>query len=180
MTDFSLIELLWGQTQTRLQFQWPLEPLLLIGIAVVFLLNLWLVLRNRDLRVYQRIWLAGLRMTAMVVLIGMLPGWASHEEQTGKSELIVLVDSSLSMQFEDEFELGDLSKLTQDWLAKNLGDQWKSQLASNATTVSIPRIMLANAFLGTASTQVGSTERDVSGELEGIQEDYDVVVYEVR
>ena len=93
MTDFSLIELLWGQTQTRLQSQWPLEPLLLIGIAVVFLLNLWLVLRNRDLRVYQRIWLAGLRMTAMVVLIGMLPGWASHEEQTGKSELIVLVDS---------------------------------------------------------------------------------------
>ena len=33
-----------------------------------------------------------LRMTAMVVLIGILPGWASHEEQTGKSELIVLVD----------------------------------------------------------------------------------------
>ena len=179
MTEFSGVELLWGQTRTRLQFQWPLEPLVMIGIAVVFTLNLWLVLKNRDLRAYQRVWLAVLRMTAMAVLVGMLPGWASHEEQTGKSELIVLVDSSLSMQFEDEFELGDLSKLTQDWLAKNLGDEWKSQLASNVTTVSIPRIMLANAFLGTASTQVESIEGDVSGELEGIQEDYDVVVYEV-
>lgn len=179
MTDFSLIELLWGQTQTRLQFQWPLEPLLLIGIAVVFLLNLWLVLRNRDLRVYQRIWLAGLRMTAMVVLIGMLPGWASHEEQTGKSELIVLVDSSLSMQVEDEFAVADLSRLTQAWLADNLGDQWESQSANDDATVSIPRIMLANAFLGTTSTEVESTEEAMAGELHGLQENYDVVIYEV-
>ena len=91
---------LWGQNQTRLQYSWPLPLIWMLAVVALLVITVWLVFRNQNLPLQQRLLLVALRIAAMLVLVGMLPGWTSYEEQTGKSDLIVLMDISGSMQFE--------------------------------------------------------------------------------
>ena len=119
---------IWGQIQTRLQSNWPLPSTWMLAVVALLIMTLWLVLRNQNLPLRQRLWLAALRTAAMLVLVAMLPGWTSYEEQTGKSDLIVLMDISSSMQFEDDFSLDDLSDATRQWLLERYGKEFDERL----------------------------------------------------
>ena len=131
---------LWGQIQTRLQYSWPLPLIWMLAVVALLVITVWLVFRNQNLPLQQRLLLVALRIAAMLVLVGMLPGWTSYEEQTGKSDLIVLMDISGSMQFEDDFRLKDLTDETRQWLLERYGTEFDERSSKGGSTVSLPRI----------------------------------------
>ena len=170
---------IWGQIQTRLQSNWPLPSTWMLAVVALLIMTLWLVLRNQNLPLRQRLWLAALRTAAMLVLVAMLPGWTSYEEQTGKSDLIVLMDISSSMQFEDDFSLDDLSDATRQWLLERYGKEFDERLPERGDTISLPRIWLSKAFLGNSGSDSESVADLLPGVLAGTEQEYDIHVYEI-
>ena len=115
----------------------------------------------------------------MLVLVAMLPGWTSYEEQTGKSDLIVLMDISSSMQFEDDFSLDDLSDATRQWLLERYGKEFDERLPERGDAISLPRIWLSKAFLGNSGSDSESVANLLPGVLAGAEQEYDIYVYEI-
>ncbi len=171
--------MLWGQIQTRLQYSWPLPLIWMLAIVALLVITVWLVFRNQNLPLQQRLLLAALRIAAMLVLVGMLPGWTSYEEQTGKSDLIVLMDISGSMQFEDDFRLKDLTNVTRQWLSERYGKEFDERISKGGDTVSLPRIWLSKAFLGNSGSNSETAVDLPSGALAGAEQEYDLHVYEI-
>ena len=171
--------MLWGQIQTRLQYSWPLPLIWMLAIVALLVITVWLVFRNQNLPLQQRLLLAALRIAAMFVLVGMLPGWTSYEEQTGKSDLIVLMDISGSMQFEDDFRLKDLTNVTRQWLSERYGKEFDERISKGGDTVSLPRIWLSKAFLGNSGSNSETAVDLPSGALAGAEQEYDLHVYEI-
>ena len=83
MMECSSAITIWGQIQTRLQSSWPLPSIWMLAVVALLIMTLWLVLRNQNLPLRQRLWLAALRTAAMLVLVAMLPGCTSYEDQSG-------------------------------------------------------------------------------------------------
>jgi hypothetical protein len=170
---------LWGQIQTRLQYSWPLPLIWMLAVVALLVITVWLVFRNQNLPLQQRLLLVALRIAAMLVLVGMLPGWTSYEEQTGKSDLIVLMDISGSMQFEDDFRLKDLTNVSRQWLLERYGKAFDERISKGGDTVSLPRIWLAKAFLGNSGSNSETAVDLPSGALAGAEQEYDLHVYEI-
>ena len=102
MTNFASPIWVLGQVQSRLQFQWPLPTWWFGLIAVVLAITIVTIVKSSHATILQKSTLLTCRLLAMVVLVVMLPGWSLLQEKTGKPKLIVLVDTSLSMEYPDK------------------------------------------------------------------------------
>ncbi len=180
MVDCLYRGLLWSQTQTKLEYQWPLPAGWVILVILMLAGVLWLTLRETGQTARNRVVLLTLRLSAILVLVGMLPGWSSHQQQTGKPDLIILVDSSLSMQFEDEFALNGIHAQVQQWLVDHFGEDYQSRRREEENVITLPRTWLTHVFLnGDRNEEVLELGDSVAGVLAGVQQDYKVHFYEV-
>lgn len=180
MISLPNIFVLWSQTQTRLQYDWPLDLLWMIVICALVGIGLTILLRDKRLPTQQRVCLGLLRVGAMLVLIVMLPGWSFHEEQTGKPDVIVLVDTSLSMGFEDNFPLSDLTQSTRYWLSEIYGDEFENRIDDAQQEVALPRHWLTNVFLDADGAQnLEGPGSSSFGMLEDAKQEYELHVYEI-
>ena len=114
MTNFASPIWVLGQVQSRLQFQWPLPTWWFGLIAVVLAITIVTIVKS------SRHHLAKVDVADMPLTchggVGCHVAWLeSASEKTGKPKLIVLVDTSLSMEYPDKHSLKPLMPLA-NWV----------------------------------------------------------------
>lgn len=81
---------------------WPALVLLFVALVV---LTIYSYRREGDARTRTKATLAVIRIVviALIIILILQPGIVIREEQTVRSKLVVLIDDSISMSFEDEY-----------------------------------------------------------------------------
>lgn len=187
MTNFASPIWVLGQVQSRLQFQWPLPTWWFGLIAVVLAITIVTIVKSSHATILQKSTLLTCRLLAMVVLVVMLPGWSLLQEKTGKPKLIVLVDTSLSMEYPDKHSLKPLMPLA-NWVFDPHGIDPILMLdeAQGDVIVDLVRMELSHAFLNGDLSMSGPAIKDqqqrfpLMGALKGVEDEYDIHLYGVN
>jgi hypothetical protein len=113
--------------QIRFDRPWP-QWLLVLVVAGSIALILWLYRREGRAPMRSKLFLAGLRITLILLAVFMLSEAVLSVERTGLPTLAVLVDDSASEQIVDQYE-DPAMKARLEALAKTAGEAEPSRLA---------------------------------------------------
>ncbi|MBP86111.1 MAG: hypothetical protein CMJ64_05245 [Planctomycetaceae bacterium] len=121
--------------ETTFEHAWPLPTwITLLAVAFVVAVVLAIYHYERRGRKPMRAAMTALRLAMFAVALFMLYGWVQHQHRTELPELVIVVDGSQSMGFEDTYQSNRMRSAIQ----RRVGD----------SAVGTTRLALAKAILG--------------------------------